>query len=232
MKLYYIFFLPFVYCFNIKKFVGTSLLGSSLFFNNIQPSIAYPQQPPIINQNTGNSAKILIERNNIYFYGSVTPQSCEELKNKLNEMNYNGRLFKIGYHSDPPPINLHIQSGGGSLLNSLYIVDLIESSETPVHTYVDGYSASAASLLSVVGNKRYMTKNSMILVHQLSSENQGKFQELDDDMKNLQQLMDKVKKIYLMHSNLQYLQLDELLQHDLWLDAETCKKYGLVDEII
>ena len=74
--------------------------------------------------------------------------------------------------------------------------------------------------------------HSMILVHQLSSENQGKFQELDDDMKNLQQLMDKVKKIYLMHSNLQYLQLDELLQHDLWLDAETCKKYGLVDEII
>ena len=28
------------------------------------------------------------------------------------------------------------------------------------------------------------------------------------------------------------IELEDILKHDLWLDADTCKKYGLVDEII
>ena len=65
----------------------------------------------------------------------------------------------------------------------------------------------------------------MLQQHQLSSGKEGKFQELDDDMKNLQQLMNKVKRIYLEHTNIPFFELNEILQHDLWLDAETCKKY-------
>ena len=75
----------------------------------------------------------------------------------------------MSYGTEPPPINIHIQSGGGSLMNAFYIVDLIQNINSKVNTYVDGYSASAASLMNVVGNKRYMTKNSMMLIHQLSS---------------------------------------------------------------
>ena len=49
-------------------------------------------------------------------------------------------------------------------MNTFYITDLIEKMETPVNTYVDGYAASAASLISVVGKKRYMTQNSLMLI--------------------------------------------------------------------
>ena len=51
-------------------------------------------------------------------------------------------------------------------------------------------------------------------------------------MRDLQQMMNKVKAIYLTKTRLDYLQLEDILKHDLWLDADTCKKYGLVDEII
>lgn len=234
MRLFFILFFPGILALNIKNFVKTSIISSSLFLNNIEPIQALPKTSfeTIADQNIHSSTKISMERNNIYIYGAITPESCENLKTKLQDLDYNGRIFKINYNTDPPPINLHIQSTGGSLLNSLYIVDLIQSLETPINTFVDGYAASAASIISVVGNNRYMTKNSMILIHQLSSGKEGKFQELDDDMKNLQQLMNKVKRIYLEHTNIPFLELNEILQHDLWLDAETCKKYGLVDEII
>ena len=46
------------------------------------------------------------------------------------------------------------------------------------------------------------------------------------------QMMNKVKSIYLSKTKLEYLQLEDILKHDLWLDANTCKKYGLIDEII
>lgn len=44
--------------------------------------------------------------------------------------------------------------------------------------------------------------------------------------------MNKIKAIYLRKTTIPYIQLSEILNHDLWLDAITCKKYGLIDEII
>ena len=103
---------------------------------------------------------------------------------------------------------------------------------TPVYTYVDGFAASAATLISVVGKKRYMTKNSLMLIHQLSGADSGKFYELQDQMSNMQILMNTINKIYLNKTKIDQETLLKLLQKDLWLDAKTCLAYGLVDEII
>lgn len=238
MKLFNVFLLlPLVLCFDMKNFFRSSIIGTMLSFpvtlNTFADAFEQPDSTAgIVDQQGDVSASISLNKNNVYVYGEITARSCELLKNQLLEMDYNGRIFKMTYGIAPPPINLHIQSGGGSLMNAFYIVDLIENLETPVHTYVDGFAASAASLISVVGEKRFMTKNSAILIHQLSSEKKGKYQELDDDMKNMQQFMEKIKNIYLEKTELSLPRLDELLNHDLWLDATTCKRVGLVDEII
>jgi len=198
----------------------TILKSPSLFLNmnNNNENIKAP-----ININQGNS---------ILFYGPVTAESCFNLRNQLVSLDSNSKIFATQYSTPPPPINLHIQSTGGSLMNTYYIVDLIRSLETPVNTYIDGFAASAATLISVAGDKRYMTKNSLMLIHQLSSQNGGKFNEIKDDMANLETMMRLLKKIYLERTNLNNYELDELLKQDLWLDSETCLKYGLIDEII
>ena len=77
-----------------------------------------------------------------------------------------------------------------------------------------------------------MTKNSMMLIHQLYSGREGKFAELEDDSENMNLMMSKIRKIYLSKSYLTPENLDKILKRDIWMDAETCKKYGLVDEII
>ena len=64
----------------------------------------------ITNQQAFTNSKISTQRNNIYLYGDITPETCEQLKNQLTEMEFNAKLFKISYNSDPPPINLHVQS--------------------------------------------------------------------------------------------------------------------------
>jgi ATP-dependent protease ClpP protease subunit len=170
--------------------------------------------------------------NELYFYGPVSQRSCFELKNKLNSLDAKSTIFHFQYNIDPPPIHLHIQSQGGSLYHTLYIMDLIENMKTPVYTYVDGFAASAATLISVVGKKRYMTKNSLMLIHQLSGADSGKFYELQDQMSNMQILMNTINKIYLNKTKIDQETLIKLLQKDLWLDAKTCLAYGLVDEII
>ena len=41
-----------------------------------------------------------------------------------------------------------------------------------------------------------------------------------------------IKNIYLENTKLNSSVLDNLLSSDIWLDAETCLAYGLVDKII
>lgn len=170
--------------------------------------------------------------NDIYFYGPVNQRSCFELKNKINELDTRSSVMQIQYHIEPPPIHLHIQSNGGSLFHTLYIIDLIKNINTPVYTYIDGFAASAATLISVVGKKRYMTKNSLMLIHQLSGSDSGKYDELEEQLTNMKVLMTIIRNIYLNNTNINPVLLNNLLKKDLWLDSKICLLYGLVDEII
>ena len=226
--------------FDIRKFTASILLSSSL--NN---HLSLENNQLLDNHLSGNhfklensqindfSTNIRIINNNVYFYGPITFDSCKELNDVLITLDNNSKKFNIDYNTKSPPINLHIQTGGGSLMDTFYIVDLIDSLETPVNTFVDGYVASAGSLISVIGNKRYMTRNSFILIHQLSSSaGEGKYNDLDDNMDNLNKFMDTIRDIYLKHTRIPKEKLNEILEHDLWMNAKECLEYGLVDEII
>ena len=125
-----------------------------------------------------------------------------------------------------------MQSGGGSLLPTLGLVDLIRTSDTPINTFVNGYCASAASLITVVGTKRLINKYGVLLVHQIKMAlEHGKYNEIKDQTENAETLMNIVKNIYIEHTNLDNEKLNLLLNHDYWLNSTTSKTYGLVDII-
>jgi len=175
---------------------------------------------------------VQMNKNNIFFYTPVSQVSCFELTKLLLDIDSNSNLFRNEFNQDPPPINLHIQSEGGSVLHALYVVDVIKGLSTPVNTYIDGFAASAATLISLAGKKRYMTKNSLMLIHQLSSSSSGKYNEIEDEMENLDNIMNIVINLYLNNTNIDEFKLKELLKKDIWLDSKTCLNYGLVDKII
>ena len=170
--------------------------------------------------------------NNIYFYGAVSESSTLQLKTKLEELDTQLQTMAIHYKIDAPPIHLHIQSYGGSLLHTFYIMDVIKLLKTPVYTYIDGFAASAATLMSVCGKRRFMTESSVMLVHQLSSGASGKFEEIKNEYSNLVEFMEIIKKTYLNYGNISSQELDDLLKQDLWLNSKKSLEYGFVDEII
>lgn len=170
--------------------------------------------------------------NSIYFHSPITDESSLDLEKRLITLNNNNILEAYAYDHPLKPINLHVQSFGGSLFHTLYLIDLIKKMESPVHTYVDGFAASAGTLISVAGNKRFITKNSLMLVHQLSSGVNGKYSELQDDFHNNELLMNMITNFYLENSKIDRGTLTHLLEHDLWLNSSICLEYGFVDEIL
>lgn len=166
--------------------------------------------------------------NDIYFYSSINQQSAFELEKKIIAMD----KIAVQHNITDIPINLHIQSYGGSLHHTLYLIDLIKNLNTPVHTYVDGFAASAATLLSCAGKQRFITKNSIMLIHQLSSGFEGKYNEIHDENENINNLMGFIVQFYLENTNIKRDELRALLKRDLWLDSSKCLSFGLVDKII
>ena len=179
-----------------------------------------------------NEKHISVQDNKIYFYSGVNRNSCVELNKKIGELESKSLTLSKTLGILPPQIKLLINSGGGSITAGISSMDTILRTKVPVYTYVDGFAASAATFLSVVGEKRYMSRNSYMLVHQLSSNFWGKYSEFEDEKQNLDLMMKTIKDIYKKYTKLPMKKLDEILKHDLMWDAQTCLQYGMIDEII
>ena len=183
-------------------------------------------------QGTPPDKHISVHENKIYYYAGVNRESASELNKKIGELESKSLTLSNSLGILAPPIKLLINSGGGSITAGISSMDTILRTQVPVHTYVDGFSASAATFLTVVGEKRYMSRNSYMLIHQLSGNFWGKYSEFEDEKQNLDLMMKTIKDVYKKHTKLPMKKLDEILKHDLMWDANTCLKYGLVDEIV
>jgi ATP-dependent Clp endopeptidase proteolytic subunit ClpP len=187
-----------------------------------------PSGPPM----GGPSSGVEVEDNKIFFYCPVGTKEVLELNKVLSRLDTAMQIAALQLNIQPPPIELHIHSEGGSVFSGLAAMDFILRCKTPIHTYIDGNAASAATFMSVAGKKRFISKNSFILIHQLSTFAHGKFDEFKDEIRNLELLMDTIKRFYKEHTKMTEEQISELLKHDLWLDSKTALEYGLVDEIV
>lgn len=175
---------------------------------------------------------IEVEENHVYFYCPIMERESLELVRILRRLDIEMKYLadRIGL-SSRPPIHLHIQSPGGDIFSGLNICDAITSCGTEVYTYVEGSAASCGTLISVCGKKKFMTRNSFMLIHQPQIMWAGKHDEFLDEIENQKHIYAAVKQIYLSHTNIKPKQLDEMLKHELWLPSSKCLELGLVDEI-
>ena len=174
--------------------------------------------------------KITREGNHIYFHAEVDRGSVFEMIEFLRKCELDNIINAHKLCIDEIPIYLHINSFGGSVFDAMTAIDAIQSCKVPVYTVIEGATASAGTLISVVGKKRFMRPNAYMLIHQLSAGSWGKMAELEDEFENNKVLMDKIMSIYKEHASIPKKQLGEILKHDLWWDIEKCKLYGLIDE--
>jgi ATP-dependent protease ClpP protease subunit len=170
--------------------------------------------------------------NNIYFQDEISLETISSLNREIRELELELLSLANKYSMEAPPIKLHITSYGGSVVAAFSAIDCIETCKVPVHTIIDGYAASAATLISVCGAKRYIKKHASMLIHQVRSGMWGKMAELEDDYANLQKTHEQIKKIYVEKTTLKRKNLAKILKHDLDWNADECLANGLVDEII
>ena len=172
--------------------------------------------------------------NTVFFYSEVNVVACSDLNRLLREIDTKLHIAKEVMRAENfvPTIHLRVNSYGGDMFAGLSTVDTIRSLKSKVYTYVEGAAASAATLITACGTKRFIGKNSFMLIHQLSSISAGTFEQLEDCQENNKRLMTLIKSIYKQYTKIPMKELDSILKHDLWIDSAACMRYGLVDEVI
>jgi ATP-dependent Clp protease, protease subunit len=175
--------------------------------------------------------------NHIYLYGDITTDSLLKIRKKIDKQILNFKKLVLQNDIDSNllgkifHIDLHINSMGGYVFDSFAMHDYIRSSPVPVYTYVEGVCASAATIISVSGAKRFMTRSSMLMIHQLHSWFGGKYEEFTDEKLNLDLMMERIKLIYLETTKMKKSKLTSLLKRDLFLEVDKCLEYGFIDHI-
>jgi ATP-dependent protease ClpP protease subunit len=179
------------------------------------------------------STEMLPQGNKIYFYSDISRENTLNLNRQIDELTRQMKIVQFTYNlPHPPRIEVHICSEGGDIFSAIASVDKIINNSVPVDTYCEGIVASAATLISSIGHRRFITKSSCMLVHQVSSGLWGNYTQFKDEIKNLELLMELIKGVYLKRTKFNCTELEELLNHDLCLNSKQCLEYGLVDEIL
>lgn len=199
--------------------------------------------PTNINITTGHGKsdedrKLTVESfdNHIYFYADVDSDRALALIKEIQSIDEWLRTDYITWNLDKVnypkiPMWLHICSPGGDLMAGLALADFIEKVNTPIYSIIEGYCASAATLISASCTKRFITPKSYMLIHQLSSGFWGTYQEFQDETKIQDMLMEELVDFYSRRSKMPKDRIPEMLQHDFWMKSSMALEYGFVDEV-
>jgi len=170
--------------------------------------------------------------NEIFYCGEITDvdilEFIEDFK-KLEIELLKKKAELIGYE---PVIHVHICSEGGDLFAGISAMNIIEKSRVKVVTIAQGVCCSAATFLLLGGHERRIGKNAHVLIHQITTNGfWGKYEELKDEMKSCDKFMDMVIKTYKEKTTIPQKQFKKIMKRDMYLDAQECIKYNVVDSI-
>lgn len=129
-------------------------------------------------------------------------------------------------------VNLYINSMGGSVKEAVGINNFLRRCGATVNAYIDGFAASAASVIAVAAERVVMPKNTTMMVHNAAWGVYGNSKALRKSADDLDILNAAMLQSYVVKAGakLPLEKLEELTDGETWLSAEDCVRYGLADE--
>jgi hypothetical protein len=177
------------------------------------------------------SGEIYVNNNHIHFNDDITRHTMFQLAKELRSLAKSLQLRALNFDIPLQPIYLHISTDGGEISAAFSLVDCMKSLKVPVYSVVDGFVASAGTLITLAAEKRFIRPNAYMLIHQLSSGVWGKMNAIEEQVGNMKKLMKHLTEFYLAHTKLKAKALERLLLTDVTWNAQESIAKGIVDEI-
>ena len=131
------------------------------------------------------------------------------------------------------PINMYINSPGGSVSAGLAIYDTMNYIQSEVCTICVGLAASMGAFLLSSGEKgkRFALPNSEIMIHQPLGGFQGQASDIKIHAEHILRTKDKLNRILAKNTGKELSQIITDTDRDNYFSAKEALEYGLIDKI-
>jgi len=144
------------------------------------------------------------------------------------------QLMYLAKESDEP-IDIYINSPGGSVIAGLMIYDVIAGMKTPINMYCMGMAASMAAVILAGGQKgrRFILPHSKMMIHEPLLENGagGSATSIKRKAESILDTKATLNTILAKHTGKSVEEIDEATAYDNYMNATECIEFGLCDAI-
>ena len=164
----------------------------------------------------------------LYFFGDINSESLGEWqkyypddKAPKDVQDFLDQLDGVS------KINVHINSGGGSVFGGIAIYNILKRHTAEITVYVEGLAASIASVIAMAGDKIIIPANAQMMIHKPSSITWGNA----DDMRKEADILDGCQKIilntYMQHTKegVTPEQMNALIDAETWKNGEEWQEF-------
>jgi len=205
-----------------------------------------------------NTLKDVIDNQNKIIGSVGTPMITEEKEYRVSQMSVFDRMMmdRIIWVSGPVEsrmaaiiqaqimylnsvdntldITMHLDTPGGSVLNGLGIVDVMNYVDTDISTINLGMCASMGSVLLSSGTKgkRYSLLYSKVMTHMVSHGTSGNVQDTRINQHEAEKYNYILFKMLAENCGCSFEEIYELSKRDKWFNSDESKAHGLIDDVI
>jgi ATP-dependent Clp protease, protease subunit len=166
---------------------------------------------------------------------NFSAESVEKIVKGIFEINrYDDKQEEEDENYIRKPIKIVVDSFGGSIYCGMLLVNAIENSETPIHTYCYSKAMSMGFITFAVGHKRFASPNATLMYHDAGTT-------LGDTIEGIQQSIDQTKRVVkrmdgliTSYTNIPQTKLDKVkkMKQNWYIFGDDAVELGLVDELL
>lgn len=144
------------------------------------------------------------------------------------------QLLFLEYKDPRKPINLYINSPGGSVTAGLGIYDTMNLIQAPVHTLCIGQACSMGCFLLAAGEKGYRsaTPNATVMAHQVLGGARGQATDILIQNEETQRLKKLLTLEMANNCGMEYEKMLQLCDRDYFMSPDMALELGFIDNIV
>lgn len=144
------------------------------------------------------------------------------------------QLLFLEKEDDEAPIDLYINSAGGSVTAGLAIYDAMQFVRPDVATYCIGQAASMAAVLLAAGakGKRYALPHSRIMIHQPWGGISGQAVDVEIYAREIGKIRQVINEILCECTGQPLERIERDTDRNFFMSAQEACEYGLVDHVL
>lgn len=171
--------------------------------------------------------KLLKENRTVFIENEITSLSADEFKHTI--------MYLI-YEDAEKPINIHIDSPGGSVQAGLMIYDIIKGLSVDVNVYCTGIAASMAAIIFAGAEKghRFILPHSKVMIHEplISGGVGGSVTSIQKTAESIMETKRIAVELLSEDTGKSKEEIEKAISFDNFMNAQEAIKFGIADKIV